>query len=121
MDISYVLAARPSDTENWSTITEARVVEHAVAGYIAQLPNAQIPANRAALQGRITVSPENESGYLPIRAVAESEGATVEWNAQTREITVTTAAGETYVISYFQITNGRAYVPPAIVSGIFVR
>lgn len=56
MDISYVLDARESDTQNHSTITTARVVDHAVMGYITSLPNATIGADRAALQGRITVT-----------------------------------------------------------------
>jgi len=56
MDISYVLAARENDTENWSTITTARVVDHAVASYIASLPNATIGAGKTALQGRILLT-----------------------------------------------------------------
>jgi len=55
MDISYVLAARESDTQNRSTITTARVVEHAVMGYIASLPNATIGLEYADVQGRITL------------------------------------------------------------------
>jgi len=55
MDISYILAARESDTEHLSTITTARVTDDAVAGFIASLPNSTIDAGRAPLQGRITV------------------------------------------------------------------
>jgi len=55
MDISYVLFARENDVQNWSTITTARVVDHAVMGYIAQLPNATVGAVQAEIQGRITV------------------------------------------------------------------
>jgi hypothetical protein len=55
MDISYVLAARESDTEFLSTITTARVTDHAVAGFIASLPQQTIGAAQAQLEGRITV------------------------------------------------------------------
>jgi len=56
MDISYVLAARESDIHNHSTITTARVVDHAVTGFIASLPNATIGQDYAGLQGRITLT-----------------------------------------------------------------
>jgi len=59
MDISYVLAARESDVGNLSTVTTARVVDHAVMMYIASLPNATITADYVAVEGRITVT-----GYL---------------------------------------------------------
>ncbi|MCL2620235.1 MAG: 5'-nucleotidase C-terminal domain-containing protein [Defluviitaleaceae bacterium] len=59
MDISYILSARESDTENLSTITTARVTDDAVAGFITSLPNATITAEHASLQGRITLTGED--------------------------------------------------------------
>lgn len=59
MDISYVLAARESDTQNLSTITTARVTDDAVAGFINSLPNATIGAEHGNLQGRITITGED--------------------------------------------------------------
>jgi len=55
MDISYVLAARESDTEGWSTITTARVVDQAVMGFIASLPRSEISWEQDALPGRVVV------------------------------------------------------------------
>ena len=68
MDISYMLESRPSDTDYWSTITTARVVDHAVMSYIASLPNATITASHAAVEGRITVigdAPGPPEPYAP--------------------------------------------------------
>jgi len=73
MDISYVLEARVSDTQNLSTITTARVVDHAVMGYIASLPNATIGAERAATQGRITVVGEAQAQQPPQPATENVE------------------------------------------------
>ena len=75
MDISYVLAARESDVENLSTITTARVVDHAVAGFISTLPNATIDAEQAVLQGRITVVDAADSAVLTPPEESADEGA----------------------------------------------
>ena len=55
MDISYVLAARESDTEHRSTITTARVTDNAVTGFIASLTNATIGQEHAETEGRIAL------------------------------------------------------------------
>jgi 5'-nucleotidase len=115
MDISYVLNERPSDTENWSTITTARVVDHAVAMYIAQFPNATIPANRAGTQGRITFP------YLPVRIIAEAHGAQVNWLAATSTVQII-KSDTIYTTVYIynpRIVNGRAFVPAATIEEIF--
>jgi len=156
MDISYVLAARPSDTDNLSTITTARVTDDAVMGFIASLPDATIGAEFAALQGRITVTgtaqpPEqpptqpqaqqptitmtlgryevtgtttfvfdaapfvDENGVVlvPIRAVAEALGATVDWIRATGTAVITLHDGSTVYVNTraFRTVNARTFVP----------
>jgi len=79
MDISYVLAARPSDTENRSTITTARVVEHAVMGYILSLPYAAITAEHASLDGRIRVLEHTPSGTDAYFAIFYEDVCANDW------------------------------------------
>ena len=155
MDISYVMAERPSDVDNLSTITTARVTDDAVMGFIASLPNATIGVAFAELQGRITVvgevqqppqaasSPvqptviymtvgvysivgatnatidaapfadENGVVFVPIRAVAEALGATVEWVRAIGTAVITMPDGT--IISLYtrsHVTLGsRTFVP----------
>ncbi|MCL2190291.1 MAG: 5'-nucleotidase C-terminal domain-containing protein [Defluviitaleaceae bacterium] len=117
MDASYVLNARPSDAENWSTITTARVVDHAVMGYIATLPQQTIGTAQAALQGRITVT----QPFVPLRATAEALGAQVQWDAETAAAVIVTADGRTLTIDVREKTvrDGRTYVSPAFITEIF--
>jgi hypothetical protein len=142
MDISYVLNERPSDTENWSTITTARVVDHAVAMYIAQLPNATIGAERGALQNRITEyatvdsailyrfaptaltaldipSFADDGGLVPLRVVAEGLGAVVRWNAQDSSITIILDGKIIYEVYEPFIVNSRAFVTVEHIKDIF--
>ncbi|MCL2204841.1 MAG: 5'-nucleotidase C-terminal domain-containing protein [Defluviitaleaceae bacterium] len=142
MDISYVLAARESDTQNRSTITTARVTDHAVMGFIASLPGATIGAEQAALQGRITVTgaPQRlpairlavgeyldgsapfvgDDGQImvPMRAVAEALDATVAWVRQTQTAYITTAQGQTLSVNTRQhpMVRGRTFVTVDFIS-----
>jgi hypothetical protein len=137
MDISYMLNERPSDLENWSTITTARVVDHAVAMYIAQFPDATIPVERGVLQNRITVAytpdtpvvppvvgatepaTDYASVLVPLRATAEDLGATVEWNGETRAVTVTTPGGETIIIDNPLIIDSLTFVTVGFIREVF--
>jgi len=112
MDISYVLAARESDTENKSTITTARVADDAVMAFIASLPDMTIGAEFAAAQGRITMIGGEGTALIPLRATAEALGATVEWIAETGIAIITMPDGR--VVNVYtrehQIIEGRTYV-----------
>jgi len=101
MDISYVLEARVNDTENWSTITTARVVDHAVMYYIASLPNATIGADRVAVQERITTEAEVQQPLSPteVRMIIGEYG----FSAQGRTFTSDVAP--------FVDTDGRTMIP----------
>ncbi|MCL2170320.1 MAG: 5'-nucleotidase C-terminal domain-containing protein, partial [Defluviitaleaceae bacterium] len=116
MDISYVLAARESDAENLSTITTARVVDHAVVGFINSLPNATITAEHAHLQGRINL--QNGGELVPLRATAEGLGAVVEWIPETSTAVITTALG--HVLTVYTpdhtVTHGRTFVTAAFIT-----
>jgi hypothetical protein len=94
------------------------VTDDAVLGFIASLPNATIGTEHAALRGRITLLAEeaeaplleteaafifamaalvDDSGtvLVPLRAVAEALGATVNWIQETNTAVVTTLEGQT--------------------------
>jgi 2',3'-cyclic-nucleotide 2'-phosphodiesterase (5'-nucleotidase family) len=76
MDISYMLAERPSDTESRSAVTTARVVEQAVMGYIASLPNAAIGEEYAAMQPPPPALIEAEEATEVLEAVETPEPLT---------------------------------------------
>ncbi|WP_230077377.1 N-acetylmuramoyl-L-alanine amidase [Brevibacillus sedimenti] len=95
--------------DNWKTYAEA--VVKAFCGYIGvpYIPPAK-PVEKVSIELNGSLLPvqgylRDGVSWLPIRAVAEAVGATVEWNATTRQVKVN---GQDLTES---IENGTAYAP----------